>query len=330
MKAIVWTKYGSPDGLVLKEVEKPTPKDNEVLIKIQATTVTTGDCEMRSLKFPYWIRLPMRAYTGLRKPKRITILGSYLAGEIEAVGKDVKRLKVGDQVFGTAGISFGTYAEYVCIPEDGALTIKPANMTYEEAAAAPLGGLEALHFLRHGAVQPGDTVLINGAGGSIGTFGIQLAKYFGAEVTAVDSTDKLEMLGAIGADHVIDYTQEDFTRNSKHYDVIFDVVGKSPYSRSVKSLKPNGRYLIANPTGLIQFVRGKWTSWRSSKRVIFAMTNPQSADLVFLRELIEAGKIKTVIDRRYPLPQTPEAHQYVETGQKMGNVIITIGQNRNA
>jgi NADPH:quinone reductase-like Zn-dependent oxidoreductase len=268
----------------------------------------------------------MRIYNGLRKPKRITILGQELAGEIESVGKDVKLFKKGDQVFATTGFGFGAYAEYKCLPEEpkmGVLASKPANMTYEEAAAVPTGGLEALHFLRKGNIQSGQKVLIIGAGGSIGTFAVQLAKYYGAEVTGVDSTGKLDMLRSIGADHVIDYTQKDFTKSAETYDVIFDVMGKSSFSGSVNSLKQNGRYLLGNP-GLFQMVRGRWTSMRSSKKVIIGAAIQKTGDLLFLKELIEAGKIKSVIDRRYPLEQTSEAHRYVETGQKIGNVVIAV------
>ena len=332
MKAMVWTEYGPPEVLQLKEVETPTPKDKEVLIRIYATTVTAGDCEQRSLTLPILHRLLMRAYVGLNRPKRITILGMDVAGEIEAVGKDVKLLQAGDQVFAATGfVGMGANAEYICLPEEpekGALALKPANMTYEEAAAVPVGGLEALHFLRQGHIQIGQKVLINGAGGTIGTFAVQLARYFGADVTGVDSTGKLDMLRSIGADQVIDYTQEDFTKSGKIYDFILDVVGKSSYSGSIRSLKQNGRYLIANP-GPSQMVRGRWTSMTNSKKVIFGAASPKTEDLIFLKELIEAGKMRSVIDRRYPLEHIAEAHRYVETGHKKGNVVITVQQNNH-
>jgi 2-desacetyl-2-hydroxyethyl bacteriochlorophyllide A dehydrogenase len=331
MKAIVWTEYGPPDVLHLKEVTTPTPQDNEVLIRIYATTVTAGDCEQRSLKLPFWLALPMRAYVGLIRPTRITILGMELAGKIEAVGNDVTRFRSGDQVFAATGFArMGTYAEYICLPEepeDGALALKPATMTYEEAAAVPVGGLEALHFLRQVAIQSGQKVLINGAGGTIGTFAVQLAKYFGAEVTGVDSMGKLDMLRSIGADQVIDYTREDFTDSGETYDVILDVVGKSSFSGSIRSLKQNGRYLLANP-GLSQMVRGRWTSRTSSNKVIFGAAHLKTEDLLSLKELIEAGKLTSVIDRCYPLEQIVEAHRYVETGQKQGHVVITVDQNK--
>lgn len=327
MKAIVWTKYGSPDVLQLKEVAKPIPKDNEVQIKIIATTVTSGDCEMRSLSGALWYTLLIRAYVGLKTPTRITLLGMELAGEIEAVGKDITRFKEGDVVFAATGfVGMGTYAEYICLPEEpegGALAIKPTNMTYEEATPVPVGGLEALYFLRQGNIQSGQKILINGAGGTIGTFAIQLAKYFGAEVTAVDSTEKLDMLYSIGADRVIDYTQEDFTQSDEIYDFILDVIGKSSFSGSLRLLKQNGCYLIANPS-LSQRVRRQWTSMTSSKTVIFGAAYPKAEDLIFLKELIEAGTLKSIIDRHYSLEQTAEAHRYVETGQKTGNVIITV------
>jgi len=329
MKAIIWTKYGPPEVLQLKEVEKPVPKDNEVLIRIYATTVTVGDCEIRNLKLPLLFSLPMRAYIGLVKPKRITILGQELAGEIEETGKDVKKFKKGDQVFASTGFALGGNAEYISMPEkprESVLSIKPENMTYEEATAVPFGALESLHYIRKADIQQGENILINGAGGSIGTYAVQLAKYFGAEVTGVDSAEKFDMLRSIGADRVIDYTKEDFTENSRTYDVIFDVIGKSPFARSMKSLKQNGRYLLANPAPS-QMIRGPWVSRRSSKKVIIGAAGQKTIDLIFIKKLIESGKIKAVIDRCYPLEQTAEAHRYVETGQKKGNVVITVEHN---
>jgi 2-desacetyl-2-hydroxyethyl bacteriochlorophyllide A dehydrogenase len=330
MKAIVWTKYGSPDGLQLKDVTKPVPKDDEVLVKIHATTVTAGDSELRRLKLPLMLSYPMRLYVGLIKPKRITILGQELAGEIEAVGNDVKLFREGDQVFGTTGFGFGAYAEYICLPGDpnemqGALAIKPANMTYAEAATVPTAGFEALHFLRHADIQRGQKVLIIGAGGSIGTFSIQLAKHFGAKVTGVDSTEKLDMLRSIGADHVIDYTKEDYTNNSETYDLIIDVVGKRFVTRRLKLLKQEGYYFLAF-AGLSHIVLGMWTSLTSNKKLKIESASQTKEDLLFLKELIEAGKIKSVIDKHYPLEQTAEAHQYVDTGNKKGNVVLTVDQ----
>ena len=325
---MVLTKFGPPDVLQLQEVAKPTPKDHEVLIRIYATTVTAGDCELRSLKVPLAFRLPLRIYVGPIRPRPM-ILGQELAGEIEAVGKDVKRFRKGDQVFGWSGLRLGAYAEYTCLPEDGVLAIKPSTISYEEAAALAVGGLDAVYFLRKGHIQRGHKVLITGAGGSIGTFAVQLAKYFGAEVTAVDSTGKLDMLRSIGADQVIDYTQADFTKSGETYDVIFDVVGKSSFTRSVRSLTHNGRYLLGN-SRLSQRVRGQWTSRRSSKQVILWKARTASEyteDFKFLTELIEAGKIQSVIDRCSPSEQTAQAHRYVDTGQKNGNVVITVDQN---
>jgi NADPH:quinone reductase-like Zn-dependent oxidoreductase len=326
MKAIIWTKYGSPDVLQLKEVEKPTPKDNEVLIRVYATTVTAGDCEMRSLKLPFLLWIPLRLYNGLRKPRRITILGQELAGEIESVGKNVKLFKRGDQVFAATDFSMGAYAEYICLPEEGVIAKKPANISYEEAATVPLGGLNALHFLRKGNIQSGQKILINGAGGSIGTIAVQLAKFYEAEVTSVDSAEKFEMLRSIGADQVIDYAQEDFTKSGETYDIIFDVVGKASFSGSIRSLKKKGIYLLGNPS-LSRILRGRWTSMTSGKKVIGETASYKPKDLILLKELIEAGKVKSVIDRRYPLEQVSEAHRYVETGQKKGNVVITVEHN---
>ena len=324
MKVIICTKYGSPDVLQLKEVEKPTPKDNEVLIRIFAAIVSPSDCVFRKGE-PFIARF----FSGLIRPKN-SIPGEMLAGEIEAVGKDVKLFKKGDQVFGSTGMSLGAYAEYICLPEEGVLTIKPANLTYEDAATVCDGALTALPFLRDkGNIQSGQKVLINGASGSVGTAAVQLAKYYGAEVTGVCSTTNLELVKSLGADKVIDYTKEDFTQSGETYDVIFDAVGKSLFTRCKSSLTQRGVYLTTVPT-LVIMLQMLWTSKIGSKRAIIAFTGLRPArektkDLIFLKELVEAGKIKSVIDRRYPLEQTAEAHRYVETGHKKGNVVITLG-----
>jgi len=324
MKAIVWTKYGSADGLQLREVEKPAPRDNEVLIRIHATTVTAGDCELRSFRFPFWLWLPLRLLIGLSKPKRVTILGQEVAGEIEATGKGVSRFKVGEPILAWTGLHLSGYAEYTCLREDAMMAIKPSNMTYEQAAAVPVGGLEAWYFLRNAKVRSGEKVLIYGAGGSIGTFAIQLAKYFGAEVTGVDSAVKLEMLRSLGADHVIDYTHEDFTKNGKTYDVIIDVIGKSPFSGSIHSLTPDGRYL-SNPHPL-KGLQGRWLTRKGRRQVMLGTGGQEIENLHSLCDLLEAGKIKTVIDRSYPLEQAAEAHRYVDGGNKKGNVILLVTQ----
>jgi NADPH:quinone reductase-like Zn-dependent oxidoreductase len=325
MKAILWTTYGSADGLHLAEVEKPTPKDHEVLIRVRAATVTAGDCEVRSLKFPLWLALPIRLYMGPVNPRN-KILGQELAGDVEAVGPAVSQFKPGDAVFAATGLGFGAYAAYTCLsarPEDGILALKPTNMTYEEAATIPTGGLEALHFFRQAKIQRGERVLINGAGGSIGTIAVQLAKYAGAEVTGVDSGGKLAMLRALGADHVIDYQQADFTKSGATYDVIFDVIGKSPFAGSLQSLRPNGRYLIVN-FKLLHIIRGRWASLTGDRRVIVGSAEQKGEDLAFLKTWIEAGVIKAVVDRDFPLEQLAEAHRYVETGQKKGSVVIRV------
>jgi len=326
MKAIVFKKYGPPDVLQLKQVEKPVPRDNEVLVKVYAATATAGDCEIRRFDMPVLFWLPIRLYMGLIKP-RIQILGQELAGVVESVGKNVEEFSKGDQVFAPTDARFGAYAEFKCVPSTSALALKPANMTYEEAAAVPVGGLNALHFLRKGNIQRGQKVLIYGSTGSIGTFAVQLARYFGAEVTAVCSTTNLDWVKSLGADKVIDYTKEDFSKNGETYDVIFETVGKSSFSRGIKSLKKNGFYLLANP-GLSQTLRGLWTSITSSKKVVIALASYRTEDLIFLKELIEEGKIKSVIDRRYPLEQTVEAHRYVEKGHKKGNVVITLEHDK--
>jgi NADPH:quinone reductase-like Zn-dependent oxidoreductase len=334
MKAIVYTKYGPPEVLQLKEVEKPTPKDNEVLIRIYATTVTAEDCAFRKagLSMPPTLQhMGARFVTGLTRPKK-TILGTQLAGEIEAVGKDVKQFREGDPVFAATGAGLGTYAEYICLPEEGALTMKPANMTYEEAAAVPSGALTALPFLRDkGSIQSGQKVLVNGASGSVGTYAVQLADYFGAEVTAVCSTTNLELVKSLGADRAIDYTKEDFTKGDETYDIIFDTVGMSSFSRCKSSLVQRGVYLTTVPT-LAILLQMLWTSKIGSKRAMIAFTglrppSEKAKDLDFLKGLIEAGKLRPVIDRRYPLEQTAEAHRYVDKGHKKGNVVITVKHN---
>jgi NADPH:quinone reductase-like Zn-dependent oxidoreductase len=322
MKAMVWTGYGPPDVLQLQEIEKPTPKDDEVLIKVHVATVTIGDCELRSMKGPILFTLMFRIYLGFIRPKRIIILGQELAGEIEAVGKEVTKFKKGDPVFAPCLLRLGAYAEYACLPEKYPV-LKPASITYEVAATIPTGGINGLDFLRTGNVQAGESILINGAGGSIGTYAVQIAKTLGAEVTAVDSAEKLDLLRSIGADHVIDYTKEDFTKNGETYDVIIDVIGKSPFSRSIRSLKPNGRYVLGNPS-ISARIRVPLTPTASGKKVIIALASYKAEYYALLEELMEMGKLKPVIDRRYPLEQTAEAHRYVDEGHKKGNVVISV------
>lgn len=327
MKAIVLTKFGPPEVLQLRDVPKPTPKDHEVLIRIHASTVTAGDCELRSLKLPFAYRLLTRLYMRLAGP-RPTILGQELAGEVEAVGQRVRRFRPGDQVVGWSGFGPGGYAEYTCMPETAALAAKPSRLTFAEAAPMAVGGLEAAFFVRKANLQPGEEILIVGAGGSIGTFAVQLAKYFDAHVTAVDLPEKLDMLRSIGADRVIDFTREDYTRRGETYDVVFDVVGKIPPSRGMRMLRPRGRYLMGNPR-LIHRIRARWASARAGAKVIpwvQKMPSETADGFRFLRELIDSGKVISVIDRRYPLEETAEAHRYVQTGQKKGNVVIIVDQ----
>jgi NADPH:quinone reductase-like Zn-dependent oxidoreductase len=330
MKAIVYTEFGSPDVLHLAEVAKPAPKDNEVLIKVQAAPVNYGDLLARNFNnlpvsefnMPLPLLLPMRLYFGLRKP-RVRILGNEFAGVVEAVGKDVTRFKPGDQVYGYRGQSMGTYAEYVCMPEAGSVACKPANMTSAEAATVPYGAIMATSLLRKANIQRGHKVLINGASGGIGSAAVQLAKYYGAEVTGVCGTPRLEFVKALGADKVIDYTTEDFTRNGETYDLIVDILGKSSFSQCKNSLNPHGIFLLASfkMKHLFQMV---WTKFVGNKKVVCAMTSEKPADLTFVKELIEAGQYKVIIDKRYPLEQTAEAHRYVEAGQKAGSIVIAI------
>lgn len=328
MKAIVWTKYGSTDGLQFQEVPTPVPQENEILIKVHAATASQADTEFRRLRLPLLFSLALRLYLGFRKPTRVRILGTEFAGEVVEAGKNVTRYKTGDQVFGYTGLGMGTYAEYLCLAENpsamaSVMGHKPVNANYEEAATMPFGGLEALHALRQANIQPGQRVLIVGAGGSIGTYGVQLARHYRAEVTGVDKAGKLEMLRSIGANHVIDYTREDFTKNGKRYDVIFDTIGKSPFAASLRSLNENGTYLNANP-GLFGSLRRQRTLMEGGKRVILWTAGYTDENLLALKELVEAGTLKAVIDRRYPLERAAEAHQYVDTGNKKGNVVITM------
>jgi 2-desacetyl-2-hydroxyethyl bacteriochlorophyllide A dehydrogenase len=328
MKAVVWTAYGSPDGLELQTVEKPVPQDDEILVKVRATTVTAGDCEMRRLQLPLMLSWPMRIYAGIRKPTRIKILGQELAGEVVEVGRDVQGYEIGEEVFGTTGFRFGAYAEYICLPgtpddAQGALAPKPENLSFEAAAAVPTAGFEALHFVREADLQPGQKMLVFGAGGSIGTLAVQLAAGRGAEVTAVDSAEKLEMLQALGAHQVIDYAREDFTRNGQQYDAIIDVVGRQGFARRLQSLAPNGRYFLAY-AGFSHVVRSAWSSMTGDRKVIIGSASQTKDDLLRLKGLIEAGQLKPVIDRSYPLGEMAAAHRYAESGQKMGNIAITV------
>jgi len=319
MKAIVFTKYGSPDVLQVREVVKPAPKDKDVLIKIYATSVTSGDCRMRKAD-PFAIRF----FNGLTRPKKTTVLGNEFSGEIEEVGKDVKLFRKGDQVFGQTGMGLGANAEYICLPEDGTIAIKPANITHEEAATIPFGGSTALHFLRKANIRSGQKILIYGASGSLGTAAIQLDRYFETEVTGVCSTANVELVKSLGAGKVIDYTKEDFTKSGGNYDIIFDTTGQSPFSGCVKSLTQNGIYLRAVHMSISSNVRGLWTSMTSSRKIIGGVATELKENLIFLRELIEAGKLKPVIDRSYPFEQIAEAHRYVDQGHKKGNVAVTI------
>lgn len=325
MKAIVATKYGPPEVLQLKEVEKPVPKDHEVLVKVSATTVTAGDTRVRSFNVPPSFWLPGRLTLGLSKPRKV-ILGMVVAGEVEAVGKAVKHFHKGDQICAYDLMRLHAYAEYACVPETCAIAFKPSTLTYEEAAAIPFGGITALYFLQQGKIRSGQHVLIYGASGSIGTFAVQLAKYFGAAVTGVCSTTHVALVQSLGADQIIDYTKEDFTKSGETYDIIFDTVGKSSLSGCLGSLKKEGSYLqaAAGPALLVQM---RWASMRSGKRLIGGTAPLKSEDFTYLTELVEAGRIKPVLDRCYPLEQMVEAHRYVDQGHKQGNVVITVLRN---
>jgi NADPH:quinone reductase-like Zn-dependent oxidoreductase len=336
MKAIVYAEFGPPEVLHGAELPKPAPKDNEVLVRVHATPVAYGDLLARNMKnvtarefnMPLPLLLPTRMTFGFSKPK-VNVLGSEFAGEVEATGSAVTRFKPGDQVMGYLGPRMGAYAEHLCMPETGMLTLKPANMSYVEAAAVPYGAIMATSLLRHGHVQPGHKVLINGASGGIGAAAVQLAKYFGAEVTGVCGTPRLETVKALGADRVIDYTAEDFTQNGESYDLILDILGRSAFSRCKHSLTQNGVYLLASfkMKALLQML---WTKMFGSKKVICAFASEKVADLEFVRGLIEAGKYRSFVDRCFPMEQAAAAHRYAEAGQKRGAVVITMGQDDNA
>ncbi len=319
MKAIVAAKYGSPDILGLVEIEKPVPKDHEILVKVHATTVNVGDTRMRSFTVPAIAWLPARIALGFRKPRN-PIFGMELAGEVEAIGKAVKRFQVGDQVIAsTMKSNFGAHAEYKCLPEDGAVAIKPANMTYEDAATLSIGANTALHFLREGKIGRDMKVLIIGASGSIGTFAVQLAKYFGAEVTGVCSAANIEMVKSLGADRVIDYTQGDYTKNGETYDIVFDTVLKTTFKQCKNLLMKRGCYLTAGPLALRPYYQ-----MTTGKKVIGGGAVLTTEKLEFLIELCESGRLRPVIDRFYPLERTAEAHRYVDQGHKKGNVVINV------
>ncbi len=322
MKAIVCTKYGPPEVLKLVEIEKPYPRDNEVLISIHATTVSVGDSRIRGFRVPPSFWIPARITLGLRKPKK-SILGSVFAGEIELAGKDVKMFKKGDKVFGSAGHNFGAYAEYLCIPENGCLVLKPTILNYEEAVAIPWGGLTALYFLKKANIQSGQKVLIYGASGSVGTSAVQIARYFGAEVTGLCSTSNLESVKSLGAVKVIDYTREALGKYSENYDVIFDTVGKSSVSDCLKSLKKRGVYLHCVVTPALS-IKMKFASIMTDKLIWGGTFSPKAQDLIYLKELVEKGELKPVIDRRYSLGQIVDAHKYVDSGHKKGDVVIIV------
>jgi len=317
MKAAVYTQYGSPEVLRVKQVERPLPQKNEILLRIRATSVNSGDWRLRKAD-PYAVRL----FFGLLKPK-INILGSVFSGEVESIGEEVKQFKVGDIVFGHTDMSFGSYAEYISLPEDGSIALKPSNISHNEAAVIPFGGVAALHFLKKAKIQPGQKVLVVGASGSVGSAAVQLAKSFGADVTGVCSTANIALVKSIGANKVIDYTKEDFAGNGETYDVIFDAVNAISVSRSMKSLNKNG-IMILSAAGMSEMLQGLWISMTSNKRVLTGVISHKAADIIFLKELIEAGKFKPVIDRTYPLEQIAEAHAYAEKGHKKGNIAINI------
>ena len=327
MKAITYSNYGPPDVLQVEDVSKPVAGDDEVLIKVRVAEATKSDCEMRSFKFAVkWFWLPLRIAFGITKPRR-HILGGYFSGEIESVGKNVTHPSPGDQVFGAARLRLGAYGEYMVLPARYTIVAKPHNMSFEEAAAVPLGGLNALHFMRRARIQPEERVLINGAGGSIGAHAVQIAKSMGAEVTAVDSTIKQDMLRRIGADDFVDYTKEDFAASGQSYDVILDMVAGSSYSACIKTLNPNGRYLTANPR-VSDMVRSIFTTRFTNKVASFAFAQETKEELTALKAMIEDGKIVSVVDKVFPMARAADAHRRVESEQRLGAVVIAIGDSQ--
>lgn len=322
MRAIEYNQYGPPSVLHLTEAPKPFPRDNEILIKIRATTVTAGDCRLRALNVPFGFRTLLRLFLGFSRPRR-RVLGMELAGDIESVGKAVSKFKPGDSVFAYSGIGMGCYAEYKCMSEDEAVVLKPPNLSYQEAAALSYGGTTALNFLNRAQIKSGETILINGASGAVGSAAVEIAKHFGAEVTGVCSTVNLVWVQSLGADHVIDYTKEDFTGNGKKYDIIFDAVGSAPYSRSKTSLEENGRFLMVNG-GLLEMLLIPWITLTSRRKIIGGAAANKVDDLRYLAKLAKAGEFKPAIDRCYPLEDIAEAHAYVDTGRKKGNIVVTL------
>ena len=331
MKAIVCTAYGGPDVLKLEEVEKPRPRAGEVLVRVHATTASRADCEIRRFEFPAWVWLPVRLAFGVVRP-RVRVLGQEFAGEVEALGDGATSFAPGDRVYGTTGIGLGAYAEYVRAGGRRAGSVvapMPAALSYAEAAAVPYGAMEALRFLRKGGVGAGQRVLIIGAGGSFGTYAVQLAKHAGAEVVAVDGAGKLEMLREIGADQVIDYTAQDYTDGTGDFDIVFDVVGRAPFRRVTRLLRPGGRYVVGMPH-TAQLIRGLWMSLTGGKKMIFSSGPATDEHLRAVTKLVEAGDLRPVVDRHYPLEQMAEAHRYAETEQKLGNIVIVVGREQSS
>jgi len=323
MKAIVYEEYGGPEVLHLEDVEKPKADADQVLIRVHAVEATKADCEMRSFKFAVsWFWLPLRIALGLRKPRN-PILGNYFAGVVEATGNDVSRFQNGQNVFGAAGLRMGAYAEYFCIADSCTMATMPVKLSFAEAASVPLGGLNALHFMRKADIRQGDKVLVNGAGGSIGAFAVQIAKSMGAEVTAVDSSIKEPMLRDIGADHFVDYTEEDFAERGDAYDVIFSMVAQTSYSSCIRALKPGGRYVMANPK-LSDMLRSPLTSRCTDRKVLFAFAAEKEEELLELKRMIDAGEISATVDKIYPMAEAAQAHRRVETEQRLGNVVISM------